>query len=163
MKPVKWNCGAKAGCGMHSGFHTKPCQENNHPKLLLFPASLPKCGSVTGRYVSQSHPGLNSIKESTKTYGSGRVIWLESCAQRRRSFDSYPLLSGRSQWRVFKLKQLSQGGLPWVGCSILKGLFEASRTNLSQSTGHIVIISSVRTDCSHKTSTKTKICWVFFS
>lgn len=71
MKSVRWNCGAKAGCRIPLGFYTKPCQENNHPKLLLFPASLSKCGSVTGRYVSQSHPGLNSIKESTKTYGSG--------------------------------------------------------------------------------------------
>lgn len=101
---------SNTGCRISLGCYTKRCQENSHLRLL---ASLSKCASVTGRYVSQSHPGLNSIKESTETYGSGGSYMISV----RCSFDSYHLLSGH--WN-----KLSWGGLPQVGCSILKGLFK---------------------------------------
>lgn len=41
-------------------------------QIALIPCpAISKWGTVAGRYVSPSHPRLNSIKESTKTYGSG--------------------------------------------------------------------------------------------
>ena len=104
---------SNTGCRIPLGCYAGRCQENSHLRLLLLLASLSKCASVTGRYVSQSHPGLNSIKESTETYGSGGSYMIRV----RCSFDSYHLLSGH--WN-----KLSRGGLPQVGYSVLKGLLK---------------------------------------
>ena len=106
-----------------SGFYAVLCQKKNTIQNCSYslPRSLSAVQSLEGMSANLI-PGSIQLKRVQRHMAQGRVIWLESCAQRRRCFDSYPLFSGLSQQGAFELKQLNQAGFPDVGCNIFKGL-----------------------------------------
>ncbi len=124
MKPVKWNCRAETSCRNPLGFESTLCQESSLPKLLLFLASLSKCSSVTGRYVSQSHPGLNSIKESTKTYASEASDMIRVLCTTMLPHWFIPSL-------IWSVTGWNEAGSLCRGCRTLERLLKASCVNLS--------------------------------
>lgn len=150
MKPVKWNCRL---WDTFKDFIPNCAKKTTIPNCSYCPPRSLKCVSVTGRYVSQSHPGLNSIKESTKTYGSGArdmirllctttlLLWFIP------SFIWSLTVMGWNNWA-------KEGSLRWAAVSS-RGYKKACWTHLWQSTGHIVIIVAMETRRSDKTSTKS--------
>lgn len=111
-------------------------------------APLCKCGTVTGRYVSQSHPRLNSIKESTKTYGSGASDMIRVlCAMTLLPWFIPSLIWSLTETGL-QAETSEPQRAPWGGLLSYRGYECLPQTNLLQSTGHIV---KVETDCSHRT------------
>lgn len=114
--------GWRQAAGYLQGFIPYCAKKTTIPNCSYsLPRSLSAVQSLEGMSANLI-PGSIQLKRVQRHMAQGRVIWLESCVQRRSCFDSFPLFSVHSQRWALEMKQLSQERFPQVGYTVLRGL-----------------------------------------